>query len=251
MLACLPPRLRTAVVSAAGAFLLVAAGCQRAATSAADSWFPLDAGLSWTYRVSVRDDHGEVEDAAPLVLASLGEQSMPDGQKAFLRRSADGMDYWLRADAEGVRRIASRKLTEAEPQPDEAARFVLKAPYVVGTQWQASTSPYVLQRPQEAPRQLRHRHQSVPMTYTIEAIDDAVETPAGAFRPCLRVRGQASLRLYADAVSGWSDVPLITTEWYCRGPGLVKLIREEPGRGALLTGGSTSLELLSGPPGAR
>jgi len=38
----------------------------------------------------------------------------------------------------------------------------------------------------------------------------------------VRVRGHGVVRLYADAVVGWRDMPLTTLEWYCPGVGLVK-----------------------------
>ena len=38
--------------------------------------------------------------------------------------------------------------------------------------------------------------------------------------------------------------PLITTEWYCPGPGLVKLTRAEPtANSTFLSGGSFTMEL--------
>jgi hypothetical protein len=53
------------------------------------------------------------------------------------------------------------------------------------------------------------------------------------------------VRVYADPVSGWRDMPLATTEWYCPGTGLVKLERSEPAQTAFLTGGTRTLELES------
>ena len=101
-------------------------------------------------------------------------------------------------------------------------------PYAVGTQWQAPTTAYVLQRRSEVPKEIRRTHKPFPMTYTIEALDDKVQVRAGAFERCVRVVGQAVLKLFADPVVGWRELPLTTTEWYCHGPGLVKVVRQEP-----------------------
>jgi len=57
-------------------------------------------------------------------------------------------------------------------------------------------------------------------------------------------RGVAVLRLFADPVSGRRDLPLATTEWYCRGVGLVRLERDEPAGSALLSGGKLTMELV-------
>ena len=53
------------------------------------------------------------------------------------------------------------------------------------------------------------------------------------------------MRLFADPVVGWRDLPLATTEWYCHGPGLVKLVRKEPANSTFLVGGTQTLELMS------
>lgn len=71
-----------------------------------------------------------------------------------------------------------------------------------------------------------------------------VDSRAGRFEGCVKVKGQASLRLFADPVVGWKDMPLITQEWYCPGVGLVRLVREEPANSTFLTGGTLTMELL-------
>jgi len=83
------------------------------------------------------------------------------------------------------------------------------------------------------------------MTYTIEALGEKVQTRAGAFDNCLRVKGSAAVRVYADPVVGWRDMPLVTTEWYCDGVGLARLVREEPAQATFLTGGTLTMELVA------
>ena len=221
------------------------AACRRSETP--DGWFPLAAGHRWTYRVTTRGDDGDAAgERESLTLRTLGAESLPAlDVPAWRRRSDSGVDYWLRADASGVYRVASKSDLDAQAQPDKTPRFVLKAPYAVGTQWQSSTTAYLLKRRNEFPREIRHTHPSVTMVYTIAATDDAVETPAGRFEHCLRVQGSASVRVYADPASGWRDMPLTTLEWYCRGIGLVRLERSEPAASAFLSGGTRTLELES------
>ena len=124
---------------------------------------------------------------------------------------------------------------------------MLKQPLSVGTSWQADTAPYLLERAQQFPPEIRHSHPAVPMVYRIEATDEAVDTGAGRFEHCLRVQGVASLHLYVDAASGWKDLPLITREWYCPGVGLVRLSREEHTASSFVTGGTLTLDLQSWP----
>jgi hypothetical protein len=235
--------LATALASAPLLLVMGLAACQRVAP--AEAWFPLEAGHRWTYRVTTRGDDDSSERES-LTLRTLGAETLPAlGDAAWRRRSDSGVDYWLRADATGVYRVASKSDLDAEPQPDKPLRFVLKAPYTIGTQWQSTTTAYLLVRRNAFPREIRHTHPSVTMLYTIAAVDEAVETPAGRFAHCLRVQGTASVRLYADPASGWRDMPLTTTEWYCPGVGLVRVERSEPAKSAFLTGGTRTLELVS------
>ena len=62
--------------------------------------------------------------------------------------------------------------------------------------------------------------------------------------PCLRVRGEARLNLYTDPVNGFTDVPLTSREWYCKGHGLVKFEREEPVPRGFLIGATLRAELV-------
>jgi hypothetical protein len=209
----------------------------------ASGFFPLEAGHRWTYDVKTEWENNVVEHEA-LELSTLGREEI-DGATAWRRRSASGVDYWLRSDASGIYRVASKSDLQADPQPDTPHRYVLKAPYAAGSQWQSHTTAYLLQRRAEFPRELRHTHPRIPMLYTIEATGERVATRGGTFDKCLRVKGTAAVRVHADPVVGWRDMPLATTEWYCEGVGLVRLVREEPAQATFLTGGTLTMELVS------
>jgi hypothetical protein len=222
---------------------LVATGCSAPPPEA--SHFPLAAGHRWVYDQVVEMENNTLEHEE-LVLETTGPDRL-DGFDGPLwqRRSASGMDYWLKADASGIYRVASRSAVQDAPQPDSAPRYVLKTPLAVGTNWQASTTAYLLRRRQEFPPEIRHTHAPVTMHYSIEALGQQVKTRAGTFDDCIRVVGRATMRLFADPVVGWRDLPLTTTEWYCKGVGLVRLERAEPAASTFLTGGTLRLELVS------
>lgn len=226
-----------------GTLAAALAGCSRAP---AGGWFPLEAGHVWTYDVRTEWENNVVEHDR-LVLSTHGAESPEglDGGPAWRRRSASGVDYWLRQDTSGIYRVASKSDLDAAPKPDPAPRYVLKAPYTAGTSWHVPTTAYLLKRRAEFPREIRHTHAPVPMGYTIEAVGLTLDTRAGRFERCLRVKGEASMRLFADPVQGWRDLPLVTTEWYCEGVGLVRLQREEPAGATFLSGGTLTMELVS------
>lgn len=196
----------------------------------------------WIYDVRSEWENDTAEHETR-VLETLPAQEL-DGRSAYRRRSDSGVDYWLRSDASGIYRVATKSDIDSAPRPDKEPRFVLKAPIAIGTSWRAGTTAYLLMRRESFPREIRHSHPDVPMTYTIESLGETVQVRAGRFERCVRVRGSATLRLFADPVAGWRDLPLATTEWYCPGVGLAKLVREEPARSSFLTGGRLTMELV-------
>lgn len=231
-----------------GLFLLGAAalltGCGQPTVDA--SLFPLEPGRRWVYDVKTEWENNTL-DHELRTITTEGESTLPPeagGGSAWRRRSADGVDWWIKVDDGGVYRVASKSDLEAEPKADGVKRYVLKAPIAVGTGWQATTAPYLLRRRADFPPEIRHSHPAVVMTYTIDALDDKVSVRAGAFERCVRVTGQAVIKLFADPVAGWRELPLTTTEWYCHGPGLVKVVRQEPARSTFLEGGTQTLELI-------
>lgn len=230
--------MRPALILLAASLLGV--GCTRAPD---DALFPLAGGRHWTYDVTTETANNIVEHEE-LRMSSLGRDTLDDGP-AWRRRSESGVDYWLRSDDTGIYRVASKSEIEAEPQPDKTPRYVLKQPLAVGTSWQASTTAYLLRRKSEFPPEIRYTHPAVPMNYSIDALAQAVSTRAGNFSGCVRIKGVATLKLFADPVVGWKDMPITTLEWYCPGVGLARLERTEPANSTFLTGGTLKMDLVS------
>ena len=221
----------------AGAVLVLLSGCS--GRDMGNSWFPLRSGEQQTLAVTYKMD--EAREAEQWVMR-VDEPSVFQDQPVAVRHHSAGVSYYLKVDEQGVRRIATRTDIDEDPTADAEPLWVLKAPYQVGTEWTTVTVPYLLQRRNEYPRDLKYTHKAQ-MTWRIEAVDDSVQLPDGSeHRPCLRVVGQARLNLYTDPVNGFTDVPLISREWYCQGEGLVKLEREEKVPTGFLTGGTLTAE---------
>ena len=81
------------------------------------------------------------------------------------------------------------------------------------------------------------------MTFHVEAANEEVEVPLAKYSGCVHVVGQARLHLFTDPINGFSDVPLISHEWYCPRVGLVKFSREEIVPGQFMTGGKVTYSL--------
>lgn len=227
---------RVAALLAVGAGL----GLSACGPTPGDGWFPLDAGHRQTYQVRYEVD-GVVRDE--VWTQTVRGTATWDEAPVAVRHHSAGVEFYLKASDAGVQRVAVRAEVDDQPQADDPPRWVLKAPYAVGTEWSSPTVPYLLERRNEYPRELRHTHR-LNMQWRIAAVDDAVDTPAGRFQPCLRVEGVGQLNLYTDPVNGFSDVPLTGREWYCRGVGLVKWERREVVPAGFFIGGVVSAELL-------
>jgi hypothetical protein len=208
-----------------------------------EAFFPLDDGRSWTYRVTKNLDEANEPSIDLLELSARGAQDV-DGKPALRRRSDNGVDYWFRSDASGIFRIASKNALDKDLKADNPPRYVLKKPYAIGTQWEASTVAYILQRKNEVPKEIRYTHKPVMMVYRIDALDQKVQTESGTFEGCIRVLGEAKIKLYVDALFAWRDMPLFNTEWYCPKVGLVRVERVENSPSRTLRGGTMTLDLV-------
>jgi hypothetical protein len=207
-----------------------------------DIYFPLEDGRSWTYQVTKTLDEAESPSIDSLEFTARGVQDV-DGKPAVRRHSDNGVDYWFRSDASGIFRVASKNPLDKELLTDNPPRYVLKKPYAIGTQWEATTVAYILQRKNEVPKEIRYTHKPVMMVYKIEALEQKVQTAAGAFEGCIRVQGEAKIKLYVDALFSWRDMPLYSTEWYCPKVGLVRVERVEKSPSRTLRGGTMTLDL--------
>lgn len=223
--------LSCSAIAAVTAMLLSACG----ASNQGNEWFPLRAGDAQTYVASYDTD--APHDPDTWTLTTQGPTQL-NGKALMQRRHSDGVTYYFDVSEQGIRRLATRMDIDQEPTIDPEPRWVIKAPYAVGTEWTASTVPYLVQRINEYPRDLKYTHQAQ-MTWRIEAVDDEVQLGNGdpPLKPCLRLRGEAALNLYTDSVNGFTDVPLISKEWYCKNHGLVKFERTEKVPKGFLTGG--------------
>lgn len=204
-----------------------------------NDWFPLREGEAQTLAITYTMDEPREPEQWTLRVTT---PATVEGEAVAVRHHSAGVSYYLQADDLGIRRVATRTDIDNEPTVDAEPQWVLKAPYQVGTEWTTPTVPYLIQRRNEYPRDLKFTHKAQ-MTWRIEAVDEVVKLADGSeHKPCLRVVGQARLNLYTDPVNGFTDVPLISREWYCQGEGLVKFEREEKVPNGFMTGGVLNAE---------
>lgn len=211
-------------------------------------YFPLQEGRSWTYRV-VTSLIGDAPVTRTLSIENIGKKNFRE-KPYWLRRTSNGTDYYLGADATGVYRYGKRTLVELSPRLDASPRMVmpLPIPRKVGRSWSVLTQSYTLHRvlPNYEPptENIAHFH----MTYSVVGLDEEVTVPAGTFKHCLLIEGQAQIDQYAGSSTHEDDgeIEITTREWYAPNVGMVKMERTEPLDGSVFKGGKVVMELLSG-----
>jgi hypothetical protein len=218
------------------AVLLTVSGCRSPDTT----HFPLHTGAQWVYLVSETTEYGARAEHF-LSIRNVGTEAFGDAT-FYLRRTSAGTDYYIARDDNGIYRVAKRTIVETAARADAERRYILKQPLQVGTNWRAPTHPYMIQRVHPY-RERFHRGAEFPMHYQIASVNDIVTVPAGVFRDCIKVTGEATFALYVDPRTGTHEIPITTMEWYAPGVGLVRLERHEPLNTSQFTGGTVALEL--------
>lgn len=211
----------------------------------ASDYFPLDKGVKWVYRVETQLTESKPK-VSSLSIENLGEQSF-QGLEYKVRRTSAGTDYLFLQQESGIYRHAKRSLVESKPVKDFSPRLVLPLPLPKkpGKSWSVLTQSYTLHRviPNYEPPYENVAH--FYMTYSLLRLDEEVTVPAGHFKHCLLVEGQAQVDQFAGANEGTGKIEITTREWYAPGVGLVKLERLEPLDGSVFKGGSVVMELES------
>lgn len=208
-----------------------------------NDYFPLQEGLSWQYRYQLTTS--AKQEKGIYTVTNLGMTKIAS-ETAIIRRTNTGRDYYLIQKPDGIYRYASRTLFETHPVVDEPKRLVLPIPYLDSSDrlWSSTTTSYVIHRTGPSTVNSANPTKDLVMNYRIASQDETVVVPAGKFEHCLLVEGKTTLTLFADPMTGYTDVPIKTREWYAPGVGLVKLERTEPLETSVYKGGSYVFELL-------
>lgn len=212
-------RLLPLVVAMAG----LSAACQ----DDFDHYYPLDAELTWQYRVSLAQ--GDVT-AIPASVTNLeprevlGRSAVPQRSQMF----GQTLVRYLINDDNGIMEFAQQ--VGDVPLLRDPPNYVLKTPLEVGTSWSSTWQTMRDGLPV-----------SFPTVKTITATNETITVPAGTFVGCLHVRitGKGDVRL----ATGPATIEVIGDEWYAAGVGYVKgTFRETVDAGASITELGMALE---------
>ncbi|CAA6804094.1 MAG: Unknown protein, partial [uncultured Thiotrichaceae bacterium] len=233
------PRLYQAQCVLFSLLLALLSACDSGSSQSSDmrKYFPLEKGLIWEYKHELALT-GDEPVISTFHIENLGEKVFRD-KRYWVRRTSHGTDYYLGEDKTGLFRYGKRTIVENEPRLDASPRMVLPLPVPnkVGKAWSVLTQSYTLHRvlPNYEPphENIAHFH----MTYSVVGLDEDVSVPAGQFKHCLLIEGQAQIDQFAGANEGTGEIEITTREWYAPHVGMVKMERIEPLDGSVFKGG--------------
>jgi len=207
------------------------------------TYYPLTAGRWWYYAVvnTILDE----AHASRFLAFNVGRAHSSVHHGVFVQTSqAHGADF-LRADGEGIVRVAHLRQGMRTPRDDPQPRIILPAQIAVGTRWQTPTTLGLAESRTFEPRdRLIPRRLALMLNKEIVGLDDAVQVAAGRFLACLRIEGVGTIEVPTDRGNSTANVDVRTREWYARGVGLVKLEREEISTSTFIKGGRQVWELV-------
>lgn len=196
---------------------LILAGC---ASTPAESYYPLEAGRSWTYAMAIQPASGQAVRANNEV-RNLPEQTLagqtvtPQATEALGQRRL----RFIRADDRGAVEIADQDAGASEPRIKDPPNVILKMPLTVGAAWETTWETNQF-----------GRRTLLPITKTVESTGRACTVAATTFSNCLHLRLSGGGPVSgADGRSATVDVA--GQEWFVPAVGYVRGLFAESVRG--------------------
>jgi hypothetical protein len=136
---------------------------------------------------------------------------------------------------EGIKLVAAKGPSDADPKPKQKDNWEFKYPLAVGTSW-VSHEDAILMR----------KEFDYPLTNTIESMDDDVTVTAGTFKHCMKVKTRFEGKVNLGSYNGEAEMTVEGVRWYAPGVGVVKWELEEKSNDPTLgEGGRIVQELVS------
>ncbi len=162
----------------------------------ATKYYPLKAGLTWTYMVtSEKIANGKI------VITNLPAKEVSGVTVTPRKWDMGGMvKYSLMAtDSMGIYRYGEQKDENAEPVLTKPKAYSLRDPVATGTNWDMAS---------------KMGEDELTINLTVESISDSVTVPSGTYKDCAKIKHVGG--------SKGAPISLEAYEWYAPEVGLVK-----------------------------
>ncbi len=191
------------------------------------SYFPLNSIKSWSYKVVIQPEIDK-ETIYKKTKISLGKKSLEIDKKKkslypFLRE--DGSVFFYKNYKDGIYRHGYAFARDKTIKLENKKRIVLPMPEKVGKKWAVESKTFLILK--RYPYYDYRATTNFEIKYQIISKDEIVNTPLGKFKDCLLVKGIGKTQFIGDSEIGSIEINITSNEWYAKGIGLVKSIREE------------------------
>ncbi len=204
------------------------------------SYFPLQEGLQWRYKVTQTTRDGVRQQK--YIYTNLAQRTI-EGQLLSVRRSVDGTLFYYHETADGVVYAGKEMQTGIRREYVRDERFILHYPLQLGDKWQDDTTTKLLVKTGPPQKTVFKVVAEIPLDVSLAALDETIIVPAGVFRHCIKINKHGSEFKDAGNYIGRTIVRVKESSWYAPGVGLVKSVREETTESQGLDRGELIVEL--------
>lgn len=186
--------------------------------SQASDYFPFQQGSRKEYRTETKQGDQRI---VGLIKTSVSPRRTVDGQIVTVLKdimstiqpaSESVVSYTFYAENDdGLRRVAVQDPDETAPRKLKREEWQFKYPLVVGTSW-VNYNEITLPKDKI----------TVPMTHTIEKMNDVVTVQAGTFQKCMKITGYYKGNVNISSLVGNAEITVEINSWYAPGIGNIK-----------------------------
>ena len=207
------------------------------------SFFPLEPGYEWRYRVQHRSS-GEVVEQR-LLLTSIDSREI-ENQQYFVQRSLTGAQILFQQSSAGIERAGFIKSSGVDEVFIREIVLILPATLEIGYEWESVVKTRALLKKWSPGKAVPSNVSAkVPVVNRIEALDAEVKTTAGRFNNCLMTSTTGFAFHSGDRYSERVLVEIKQTDWYAPGIGLVKSVLSESSSSDAFANAEITVELDS------
>ena len=186
-------------------------------------YFPLSAGLGWQYDIEKQTVTGNFRQREIINNHGLNDSN---DESTYVRSSINGIESHYTQSNNGIYLKYRNTADSAQASNNNIASVVFNYPLVVGAEWQDTLTTSLLKSYDNRALDVI---EAIPVTATIESVNDIVRVPAGKYINCIRIHtsGEKYIQKGKYAYQPDMNIKIVNTRWYAAGVGLVKELQVE------------------------
>ena len=181
-------------------------------------YFPLTQGWSWQYDIENKTINEIARQKE--IIRNLGRHK-EGPERTFVRKSVSGITSYYLRNSEALLLNHEVFPDGTTKTPDDVRATIFRYPLTSGSSWKGVMTTSTLRTYDAYAHDVRER---IPVSVSIESMDDTVIVPAGKFRRCMRIvtKGEKLVQKGKYAYQPTMTISIVNTRWYAEGVGLVK-----------------------------